>query len=249
MTFEEFFTKKRIDLALLRSAKPNLYEEFRRHYTQMGEKSFDHTKKYWFNRLRKEFLLEVTEVQKKVLPAVTGNKGVTSGNMDAKPEGLSSMSSSGFKPRFKAGTTPAVAKPMENLTEAPESSETKKAEVATGDKSNAPTTKPAGFKPRFKPGVTASAKSTASPAADGGGTQSNTQPAAEPTSQAKSIGFKPRFKAGVTPVKKPDIDERPDPDAPNPTTESAIEATSKPLGFRPRFKAGKATGKKDDTDI
>ena len=57
MTFEEFFIKKKIDLERLKNAEPALFEEFRYDYAQMGEKSFDHTKKFWFNRLRKIYHL------------------------------------------------------------------------------------------------------------------------------------------------------------------------------------------------
>src|SRR5690606_8597385 len=113
MTFEEFFIKKKIDLAQLRRAKPDLYEEFRSHYVKMGEKSFDHTKKYWFNRLRKEYLLtesaplatktEITAGQKP-----SSSSGILTPNPQSPPSpttvlstGLSSTSPSGFKPRFK----------------------------------------------------------------------------------------------------------------------------------------------------
>src|ERR1700735_890808 len=57
MTFEEFFKKKRIDLAALEKAEPLLFSEFKTHFGQMGEKSFDHTKKYWFNKLRRQYHL------------------------------------------------------------------------------------------------------------------------------------------------------------------------------------------------
>lgn len=57
MTFEEFFRKKKIDLHTLRQEQEDLYEEFRIHYAVMGEKSFDHTKKYWFNKLRRLYPL------------------------------------------------------------------------------------------------------------------------------------------------------------------------------------------------
>jgi hypothetical protein len=58
MTFEEFFIKKKIDLDALHKAEPALYEEFKLHYAEMGPKSFDHTKKYWFNNLRKLYHLK-----------------------------------------------------------------------------------------------------------------------------------------------------------------------------------------------
>ena len=57
MTFEEFFKKKRIELAAFEKGLPALFFEFKTHYEQMGEKSFDHTKKYWFNKLRREYPL------------------------------------------------------------------------------------------------------------------------------------------------------------------------------------------------
>ena len=52
LTFEEFFKKKRIDLQQLQQAEPALFAEFSKDYPLMGEKSFDYTKKYWFNNLR-----------------------------------------------------------------------------------------------------------------------------------------------------------------------------------------------------
>ncbi len=55
MTFEEFFVKKKIDLSSFKLAEPTLFEEFKLHYESMGAKSFDHSKKYWFNKLRKRF--------------------------------------------------------------------------------------------------------------------------------------------------------------------------------------------------
>lgn len=58
MTFEEFFIKKKIDLEQLKTAEPALFEEFRYDFSQMGEKSFDHTKKFWFNKLRKIYHLK-----------------------------------------------------------------------------------------------------------------------------------------------------------------------------------------------
>ena len=59
-TFADFFAKKKIDLSALQKAEPQLYDEFASHYALMGEKSFDHSKKFWFNKLRKSYhLVEV----------------------------------------------------------------------------------------------------------------------------------------------------------------------------------------------
>jgi hypothetical protein len=58
LTFEEFFRKKKIDLQQLQVSEPALFAEFSKHYPLMGEKSFDHTKKYWFNGLRRTYPLK-----------------------------------------------------------------------------------------------------------------------------------------------------------------------------------------------
>lgn len=208
MTFEEFFTKKRIDLVLLQHAKPDLYEEFRDHYAQMSERSFDHTKKYWFNRLRKDFLLEVVEPPKASVPVAAAAKetDVSQANAPATkpagsstaPAGLSSMSPSGFKPRFKPNMVkPAGGELKEEDGDKPPTPVTKPTGVSS--------TSPSGFKPRFKPGVTATAKkveSNENPKPD------TPIPSSEPpvAAASKPQGFKPRFKAGKTTNKKDDTD-------------------------------------------
>src|ERR1700712_4923969 len=55
MEFEEFFRKKKINLVAFEEGEQALFSEFKIHFEQMGEKSFDHTKKYWFNKLRLRF--------------------------------------------------------------------------------------------------------------------------------------------------------------------------------------------------
>src|SRR5690606_21072754 len=144
MTFEEFFMKKRIDLTQLQRARPSLYEEFRDHYAQMSEKSFDHTKKYWFNRLRKDFLLEVIDTPKSSAGSkVAANvaEQVPTNIAAAEPAGSASTSSPAFKPRFK----PNVVKPMVDGPAAPKQ--------GNGDEPAQPNAKPIGFKPRFRAGV------------------------------------------------------------------------------------------------
>jgi len=69
VTFEEFFEKKKIDLSLLQQDNEALYAEFENHFAQMGAKSFDHSKKFWFNKLRKDYHLvdkPVVQVVEKV---------------------------------------------------------------------------------------------------------------------------------------------------------------------------------------
>ncbi|MBD1424367.1 hypothetical protein, partial [Sphingobacterium arenae] len=106
MTFEEFFAKKKIDLSQLQRGNRLLYDEFRQHYVQMGQKSFDHTKKFWFNKLRKQYaLLEEEETTAKD-QAVSAEILET---MSPDSAGIVAASSkpAGFKPRFKAGATKA----------------------------------------------------------------------------------------------------------------------------------------------
>src|SRR5690606_25754528 len=106
MTFEEFFAKKKIDLTQLKRVQPALYEEFRGHYAQMGEKSFDHTKKYWFNRLRKEYLL-MTEAAAKPTTK-TASAPISAPPANDGSETSSAKAPTGFKPRFKPAVTKAA---------------------------------------------------------------------------------------------------------------------------------------------
>ncbi len=208
MTFEEFFIKKKIDLKALKAADGPLFEEFKAHYSAMGEKSFDHSKKFWFNKLRKSFHLKEEETpaaKPAVKQAVIDTPTDTSGAEATKP--------AGFKPRFKAAITPAVDEAK--TTEAPDSAKT--------ETDSAPT----GFKPRFKAGVTKAPDAAATTPASEEATDETTPSAPKPT------GFKPRFKAGVT--KAPDAAATTP--ASEETTEETAPSAPKPTGFKPRFKA------------
>jgi hypothetical protein len=138
MTFEAFFLKKKIDLVALRAAKSDLYAEFESHYAKMGEKSFDHTKKYWFNQLRKSHpLSEQDEIKLKaeLFPAKENQKTPSEPSIETPNI---TTATSGFKPRFKAN--PVIQK---TITEKEEINPTTTTE----------TIKPtSGFKPRFKAG-------------------------------------------------------------------------------------------------
>ena len=135
MTFEEFLKKKRIDLPAFEKAEPALAFEFKTHYEQMGEKSFDHTKKYWFNKIRRQYNLPPeVKTEKPKIENQLAEQTVT----DTLNEAATPAPKQGFVPRFKAG---AMAKPAET------SSEEKKEDTP------AAVPKP-GFTPRFKAGVT-----------------------------------------------------------------------------------------------
>src|ERR1700744_956223 len=117
MTFEEFFQKKKISLVALEQGEPSLFSEFKIHFEQMGEKSFDHTKKYWFNKLRLRFPVPVEiKVEKVAIANPLAEQTIN--------ETLSEMPTSanvGFKPRFKAGATKPVesAQPSDSIQDKP----------------------------------------------------------------------------------------------------------------------------------
>lgn len=161
MTFEEFFIKKKINLNQLKAAEPVLFEEFRYDYSQMGEKSFDHTKKYWFNKLRRLYHLKSEPKQElqttEINHLATQAEPLSSPTIADKP---------GYIPRFKPGMG---SKPkQENITEITDTSINSEhpLSIAThpsdtevlpappcGADENKPTAPKPAYKPRFKPGM------------------------------------------------------------------------------------------------
>ncbi|MGY5252743.1 hypothetical protein [Sphingobacterium spiritivorum] len=259
MTFEEFFVKKNIDLSALQHSNSALYDEFKKHYMLMGEKSFDHTKKFWFNRLRKDYKLAEQEISPAVVKktetqvASSASAGIASkpagfrpkfksaappvadNNPTAESTSAEARPATGFTPRFKSNSTPADAEQKESSAPQP-----------------APSNAPAGFKPRFKPGVT---NSKTDPEESPSSENDNTQETAN-----KPAGFKPRFKAGITASKKEDeitltestaIENKGTTETPAVTAKDNKEVPqtpAKPLGFRPKFKAGVTTVKKEQEE-
>jgi hypothetical protein len=196
MDFEEFFKKKKIDLAALEKADGSLFSEFKTHFEQMGEKSFDHTKKYWFNKLRLLYHLapEVKE-EKVIIENTLAEQTIT----DTLSEITTPPANAGFKPRFKAGMT----KTAEANDETP--AEEKSAEPAI------PPPAKVGFTPRFKAGLTKPA----------GAAEPQEEPKTQPTPAPAppKPGFTPRFKAGVT---KPAVESS---DIKNPPADESATAT------------------------
>jgi len=147
MTFEEFFKKKKIDLALLATAEPVLFAEFEAHYGLMGEKSFDHTKKYWFNELRRKYHTpEEVKVEKVHIENPIAEQTVTEAMIEMQTD--TPAPKLDFKPKFKSAA-PAVAESAPILPKTDKPAETTEP---------APTPK-LGFKPKFK----AAAPVTAAP--------------------------------------------------------------------------------------
>jgi hypothetical protein len=133
MTFEEFFKKKRIDLSALQKAEPALFSDFKTHFEQMGEKSFDHTKKYWFNKVRRQFMLPLEIKTEKVhIENALAEQTVTESLSEAVP--ASPSPKLGFVPKFNAANLPRP----EDKKEEPENPRAKEK----------PDVKPA-YKPRF----------------------------------------------------------------------------------------------------
>jgi len=177
MTFEDFFKKKKIDLDTLGKAEPALLSEFRAHFEQMGEKSFDHTKKYWFNKLRLIYHLAPEIKEEKV---AIENPLAQQTIADTLSETAAPPANVGFKPRFKVG----MAKPAEPTAAEPE-------KPAENTETPTPPAPSVGFKPRFKAGVTkpATTEQKEEPQAE---SPAEEKPA-ENTEAKPAVGFKPRF--------------------------------------------------------
>jgi len=252
MTFEEFFKKKKINLETLNQGDPGLFTEFKEHYEAMGEKSFDHTKKFWFNKLRRVYplppevkteklrmenrLAEQTITEMLSEPAVHTAKARVQTPAAEPAEKV--VAPAGFKPRFKPGMLKS-AEPKEETTQSAEQKEP--ATTAESTPSTAENMPKIGFKPRFKAGVTKPAEPTEK------AEEKSKEPAPEADeltatpAEAPKMGFKPRFKAGVTKPAQPSAEEKLE----EQSAESAPDAERSPvptdapkMGFKPRFKAG-----------
>ncbi len=242
MVFEEFFLKKKIDLAQLKDADPDLFEQFKSHYSLMSEKSFDHTKKYWFNKLRHKYPLSIEE-EARLKELFKGDKNVL------KPEALIETPSTevavakpaGFRPKFKAPVASST-NAEENKTE------------ETIPSSDSTIAKPPGFKPRFKAGATPTTQAEPNKdeellpkKIDQDQEKETASETKKPDATPKPLGFKPRFKAGATPATQaePNKDEElppkkidQDQEKETASETNTLNAAPKPLGFKPRFKAG-----------
>ncbi|QHS54419.1 hypothetical protein GWR56_02255 [Mucilaginibacter sp. 14171R-50] len=221
MTFEEFFNRKRIDLVALRAAEPALYAEFEKHFNQMGEKSFDHTKKYWFNKLRLQYHLAPEQKPEKVhLENKLAEQTIAETLTDNVP-----APSVGFKPRFKPGMGKAADATNDQKVAAQDDSATATPEVnaavAAGDQL-----------PPFqqeKEAMQAAADATPR-TTDAEEEEKQTQgPATKPA------GFKPRFSMKMTQGNAPQTKKvEAEPKTEEPGDLKQTEAT-KPAGFKPRF--------------
>lgn len=207
MTFEEFLSKKKIDSSLFRSGEQFLFLEFESHFEQMGEKSFDHSKKFWFNKLRRAYpLKEVPKPIKAPEPIAQPAEISTSTDVivPTKATNLpSAEAKTTYKPRFKAAAAnnltaseseEAKPKPLfkprfrAGLTSAPKEQEN--AEIPEqAQEQNAEEVKPAAYKPRFKAAI----KAKESPPE---GEKDSQELKEEETTEPKPA-YKPRFKPSM----------------------------------------------------
>jgi len=218
MTFEEFFIKKRIDLPAFEKAEPGLFSEFKTHFDEMGEKSFDHTKKYWFNKLRHQFhLAPEIKVEKPAIANPLAQQTITESL--GEPATAPQPAKQGFVPRFKAAN---VAKPpvVED-----------KAEEKATESEPAPPSSPAkvGFTPRFK------AANMAKPAVTEDKPEEKPAEAeSTPLPQPAKPGFTPRFKAAN--MAKPAVTEDTSEEKPAASEPAAEEKTAEITPPKPAFK-------------
>ncbi len=232
MTFEEFFKKKRIDLAALEKAEPVLFGEFKTHFEQMGEKSFDHTKKYWFNKLRRQYQLALEiKTEKPHIANPLAEQTITESLGEKVP--IASTPKMGFIPKLRAGST--------SDTTVPKKEEVPAAPVANNKEEttdNEPAAPKLGFIPKFKAGITKPV------------TEQKEEPSTneQTSTTAPKLGFTPKFKAGITKPVSESKEEVPEQittkekkaEEPQTTSEpvetAPQEPTTKPAGFTPRFK-------------
>lgn len=223
LTFEEFFFKKKIDTAHFKIAEPVLFAEFSSHYPLMGEKSFDHTKKYWFNNLRRTYPL-----QQEIKPHAVQAEAISPMAVQAVAVAAAQNVAIDIeRPKFKEDHLPELVEanvPEQDISLAKEENLITETESSV----EVPATKPA-FKPRFNP------KNIPK-------TAENSMPEAEVQTPDASIeqpkpAFKPRFNMQnikKEPVKTVVENEVVIPvqetsDQPKPKTE-----TTKPA-YKPRF--------------
>lgn len=172
MNFEEFLKKKKIDPDQLKTAERDLFQTFERDFDQMGNKSFEYSKKFWFNKLRRAHPLKEEPKPLKAEETISATIPAESPkSVESITEATETIKSKpAFKPRFKAQL------PSAKIEES----------ISTEESSN-PAPVPA-FKPRFR--APASVVKEEEKLAE----------EVKPETAAKPTGFKPRFKASVTPA-------------------------------------------------
>jgi hypothetical protein len=236
MEFEEFFRKKKINLQTFEQGEPGLFSEFKLHFGKMGEKSFDHTKKYWFNKLRLRFPATVeVKVEKEIIENRLAEQTIT----ESLVESSSPPPNIGFKPKFRAGST----KPAETIEPAKEEIQKPEATSSVTDSATEPPKPAIGFKPKFKAGVTKPAEPIpqSTELTKPEVSEEKTEPA------APALGFKPKFRAGITKPAEPVPEQKVEPTTEENTTPPSPQENqeTKPV-YKPRFNMNKIKPKEGE---
>lgn len=195
MTFEEFLIKKKIDAIQLKAKEQSFFSEFESHFLQMGEKSFDHSKKFWFNKLRRAYHLKEEpkpvkeEVKIAEIPASAQDKPETEAINQEKPA---------YVPRFKAASAQKADLSAQNTESDPPPAYiprfkaaikmTEKAEDTGLNKEESEEKAKPIYKPRFKAQLPAQEEKLPEMPAEA---IPHSDEPAKPT-------YKPRFKPGLT---------------------------------------------------
>lgn len=195
MTFEEFLIKKKIDAIQLKAKEQMFFSEFESHFLQMGEKSFDHSKKFWFNKLRRAYHLKEEpkpvkeEAKIDEIPASAQNKPVNGAINQEKPA---------YVPRFKAASAQKADQSAQNIESDPTPAYVPrfKAAIKTAEKiedtgqdkeESEEKAKPI-YKPRFKAQIPAQEEKLPEMPAE----------AIPQSDEPAKPAYKPRFKPGLT---------------------------------------------------
>jgi hypothetical protein len=189
MTFEEFLIKKKIDPVQLKNTEQALFSEFNSHFNEMGEKSFDHSKKFWFNKLRRanplkeepkpETITIETPINKTDLPE---NTSQSKEDQIKKEEvgGEITNPKPAFKPRFKANIIAASQEQhFDSVSSIPA--------VAVEKTEDSEKPKPA-YKPRFKAAI---------PVAEEPKVENNNDEDIPEQIMQPKLAYKPRFKPAM----------------------------------------------------
>ena len=189
MTFEEFLIKKKIDPVQLQSKDQTFFSEFESHFLQMGEKSFDHSKKFWFNKLRRTYHLK-EEIKIVETPVIVQEKLSKEPENEDKPKYQSRFNAAKIQhndlitQETEAKTTPKYIprfKAAVNVSEQNLAAEIDK--NAESEQKVVPI-----YKPRFKAKI-----------GEIGEKQSEIQEESAPDSNSHpKPSYKPRFKPGIT---------------------------------------------------
>lgn len=174
MELEEFLIKKKIDPALFQHSDQSLFQEFKILYGKMGSKSFDHSKKFWFNKLRRKYhlselpkaggekIMEINQPADQALPQLSSSVAKNSPEKPWRKEDSPSSPHAGtesprpYVPRFRPRTGKVADN--ENLPTGSERPADKRETKDDTSTKHRPEQKVQAYKPRFRPGQTGPSK-------------------------------------------------------------------------------------------